>query len=298
HAGIQPQELDPVGARLAGLAEQHGVDVVSADRGMASSGVDLGSPSVPVLEPISAAMLTGPGVSAYAAGAVWHFFDTRLAQPLAQLDAARLSRGQLEEHTHLIVPTTGWNGSLDDSTRRVIAAFVKDGGTVVAFGSGAEVVESLELDWQFAADEKSEEDASGDMQRRAYGDYQQDFARELIGGSALQIDLDLSHPLAWGYTDKDLVLFRQGTHRLRAVDNPYAQVGVYADAPLAAGYLSAKNRQKLAGAPAISVSRRGAGTVVCIADEPLFRGYWRGGEKLFGNTLFFSQLISPTKLPE
>lgn len=294
HRGIQPDELDPVGERLAELSQQHGVDVIAARRGMAVNGVDLGSPSVPVLEPVSAAMLTGPGVSAYAAGAVWHWFDTRLAQPVAQLDANRLRSDDLEEHTHLIVPP-GWYGSLDDSVKEAVTEFVTDGGTLLAFGEAAEMVESLELGWDLVEDDEEEEDTA--PERKPYGDYRQDRARELIGGTALRVDLDLTHPLAWGYADEEIVLFRQGNHRLRAVDNDYAQVGVYSRELLASGYLSEKNRVALRGTPAISVSRHGAGTVVRIADEPLFRGYWRGGEKLFANALFFSQLISPTRSP-
>jgi len=294
HAGHQPEDLEPVGERLAELANEHSVDVIAVGRGMAVDGVDLGSPSVPVLEPVSAAMLVGQGVSAYAAGAVWHWFDTRLAEPVAQLDANTLSSGDLDGHSHLIVPP-GWYASLSDQAQKQIVEFVRDGGTLVAFGQAAEMVESLDLDWQLVDEEEAEEDS--DPERRAYGDYRQDYARELIGGSALRIDLDRTHPLAWGYSDDELILFRQGRHRIRAVDNAYAQVGVYADTPLAAGYLSEANREALTGTPALSVSRHGAGTVVRIADEPLFRGYWRGGERLFANALFFSQLVSATQLP-
>ncbi|WP_376695812.1 M14 family zinc carboxypeptidase [Wenzhouxiangella sp. EGI_FJ10305] len=295
HRGIQPDELDPVGDRLAELSTEHGVDVIAARQGMALSGVDLGSPSVPVLEPVSAALLTGSGVSAYAAGAVWHWFDTRLAEPVAQLDVNRLRGGDLEEHTHLIVPP-GWYGSLSDSVKSTIVDFVRGGGTLVAFGEAAEMAESLELGWDLVEENDEEEEAG--PERKPYGDYRQDRARELIGGTALRVDIDRTHPLAWGYADDELVLFRQGAHRLKAVDNDYAQVGIYTDDPLAAGYLSEKNREELAGTPAVSVSRHGAGTVVRIADEPLFRGYWRGGEKLFANALFFSQLVSPTRLPD
>jgi hypothetical protein len=294
HSGIQPDRLDPVGPMLAELSGQHGVDVIAAGQGMAVDGVDLGSPSVPVLEPVSAAVLTGHGVSAYAAGAVWHWFDTRLAQPVAQLDAARLRGGDLEEHTHLIVPP-GRYGSFDDSVKSAIVDFVEGGGTLVAFGGAARAAESLDLGWDLV--EESEEEEAAGPERKAYGDYRQDYAREMIGGTALRVDLDRTHPLAWGYADDNLVLFRQGAHRLRPVDNDYAQVGVYADDPLAAGYLSETNREELSGTPAISVSRHGSGRVVRIADEPLFRGYWRGGEKLFANALFFSQLVSATRLP-
>jgi hypothetical protein len=119
----------------------------------------------------------------------------------------------------------------------------------------------------------------------------------LIGGSALHILLDITHPLAFGYKRDELVVFRRGRHVMSALDNPYAQAAVYADSPLAAGYLSEDNRERLAGAPAISASRHGSGTVIRMADDALFRGYWRGSEKLIANALFFGPLIGGTQLP-
>ncbi|NEZ04482.1 hypothetical protein G4Y73_10015 [Wenzhouxiangella sp. XN201] len=299
HAGIQPDESDPVADRLAELSAAHGVEVVAVESGLARSGIDLGSPSAPVLEPVRPALLTGHGVSPYAAGATWHWFDTRLGQPVTQLDTSDIGRTDLSDYTHLIVPP-GWYGSSDDGLKKTLAGFVRDGGTVLAFGGAATMVESLDLKWSMVEDdEKDEEEADEEeLERRPYGDFRQDSARELIGGSALRVDIDRTHPLGWGYADDELVLFRQGRHVLKAVDNPYAQVAVYADEPLAAGYLSEDNRERLAGTAAVSVIRHGSGTVIRIADEPLFRGYWRGGEKLFANALFFSQLVSPTKLPD
>jgi hypothetical protein len=295
HAGLQPERTDPVGARLAELAEEHGVNVHAATSGLALSGVDLGSPSVPVLEPVRPALLVGPGVNTYAAGAVWHWFDTRLAQPVTQIDTGELGRTRLGDYTHLIVPP-GWYRGLGERVRRQMADFVKDGGTLVAFGDAAEMVQALDLDWSLV-DEEGEDEDSQDAERRAYGDFRQDYARELIGGSALRVDLDLTHPMAWGYADRDLVLHRDGAHVLRPATNEYAQVAVYADDVLAAGYLSERNRERLAGTPAVSVTRHGGGRVVRIADQPLFRGYWRGGEKLFANALFFSQVVGSTRLP-
>ncbi|HLS04782.1 MAG TPA: hypothetical protein VK036_00630, partial [Wenzhouxiangella sp.] len=128
------------------------------------------------------------------------------------------------------------------------------------------------------------------------GDYRQDFAREYVGGSALEVQLDTTHPLGWGYDAEKLVVFRQGTHVLKQVDNPYVHAAAYADQPLVAGYLSQANRDRFAGTPAVSVTHHGQGRVVRIADDPLFRAYWRGGEKLFANALFFSALTGRTEL--
>jgi hypothetical protein len=85
HSGIQPDELDGVGSRLAELSERHGVEVVVAERGLARSGIDLGSPSAAVLDPVHVAMLTGDGIRSNHAGYIWHWFDIELQQPLSMI---------------------------------------------------------------------------------------------------------------------------------------------------------------------------------------------------------------------
>ena len=48
-----------------------------------------------------------------------------------------------------------------------------------------------------------------------------------------------------------------------------------------------------AGTPALIAERSGAGSVILFADNPNFRGYWYGTNKLFLNALFFSRLFDP-----
>ena len=303
HSGLQPDDVPAVGPRLAELAARYRVRVHATDSGLTASGPDLGSPSVPVLKPVRPALLTGAGLRANHAGYIWHWFDTRLDQPLTRLDWSGLNRTDLSDYTHLILPD-GRYGGLSDTIAGPVSGFVREGGVVIAARNAAAWVETLELDWPFAErdeagdDEDAGEEADGESEPRAYGDFRDDFARELIGGSALTIELDITHPLAYGYRRPTLTVFRRGRHELAALDNAYAHAGRYAADPLASGYLSESNRERLGSAPALVASRHGRGVVVRMADDYLFRGYWRGSEKLFANALFFGQLIGSTRLPD
>jgi len=301
HPGIQDQGLPALGPRLAELSTRHDVAILAAAGGRQTHGIDLGSPSAPVVQPVRPALLVGDGISGYSAGYVWHWFDVRLEQPVTLLDLDRVGGADLSRYTHLILPE-GRYESLREGQRAALADFVRAGGVIVALRNAADAVVGLELDWSLA--DSSEAADSGENaesveapERRPYADHSDDRARELIGGSALSVRLDITHPLAWGYEREMLVLFRRGRHVLEAIDNAYTQVGIYADEPLYSGYLSDDNRARLAGTPAITASRHGAGAVIRIADDPLFRRYWRGGEKLLANALFFGRLISPTAMP-
>lgn len=299
--GLQDEDLAPVGERLRALSQEYGVAVRTATSGLSISGPDLGSPSVPVLTAPRIALVTGSIVRANHAGYIWHWFDTRLDQVITQLDYARLGRVDLSEYTHLILPD-GRYGGLDESDQEALRDFVRAGGTLIAARGAATWVESLDLDFDFleSDDGESAEDESADSpeQRRAYADYELDFARTLIGGTALRIEVDVTHPLAWGYERSELVVFRRGSHLLKASDNPYVHAGRYAADPLASGYLSEDTRERLSDTPALVATRHGRGAVVRMADDYLFRGYWIGAERLFANALFFSDLIDRTELPE
>jgi len=294
HPGLQPPVGKSVVGRLGELSRRHGVRVFGVERGLSLSGPDLGSPSVPVLTKPRIGLLTGDGVNSYHAGSIWHWFDVRLGQAVAQLDTHRLTRIDLSAYTHLIVPD-GAYGPLGEAFTEQLAGFVRDGGTLIAARSAATWVEGLGLNWNFvAADSESEENPAA---RRDYADFDLDFARTLIGGSALLIDLDPTHPLGFGYQRRELAVFRRGAHILKRLENAYAQAAVYADSPLAGGYLGEQTAADLAGSPALDVSLHGRGRVIRMADDYLFRGYWRGAERLFANALFFAELIEPTEMP-
>ena len=293
HPGIQPQTLPSVARRLQQLIEDHPVEVRSVQSGLAAAGPDLGSPSVPVLEPIKPAMIVGSGVNVYSAGYTWHWFDQHLGQPIAKIDLSQVRSIDWSQYTHIILPGGAYQ-RMPSTFAGELADFVRSGGVLMASRSAAKWVEGLEIGWSWVDEASADDEAP---QRRAYEDHSLDFAREVIGGSALAIDLDVSHPLGFGYRDNDLTVFRRGAHVLREDTNHYTRAGVYQDPVLRSGYMGEANKQRLAGTPALVATRHGQGVVVRMADDYLFRGYWLGSERLFANALFFSQLVGTTRLP-
>lgn len=298
HAGIQPDGQPPVHERLTALASRHGVEVLNVRSGLAAAGLDLGSPSLPIVEPPRVALLTGSNLSPYNAGTVWRWFDLHLDQPLTMLDIDRLP-SDLSAYTHLVLPGGDYPRQPDEFGAALVD-FVLGGGQLIALRGAAEWVQTLELGWSFIEPEAGEPENAAPQPAR-YADFELDAARRLIGGSALAVELDATHPLGWGYQDdrdqRPLVLFRQGAHVLRSTDNRYARPGRYAQQPLVAGYLAEPIASALAGTTSIGADRFGAGLVVRLADDVLFRGYWAGAEKLFANAIFHGQQVGRTQLP-
>jgi hypothetical protein len=64
-----------------------------------------------------------------------------------------------------------------------------------------------------------------------------------------------------------------------------------------AGFIGDERLAAISNQPAVIAEKQGQGLVIRFANTPLFRGFWRGSEKLFINALFFGQVVDTTELP-
>ncbi len=73
--------------------------------------------------------------------------------------------------------------------------------------------------------------------------------------------------------------------------SPYSTPVAYTGEPLVSGYVSAENLERISGSASVTVEERGAGRIVYMVDNPNFRGFWYGTNRLFLNAVFFGPLI-------
>ena len=305
------QDLD-LEALLTEVSERDGVDVFRATTGLSSSGIDLGSPSLIAAEKPKPAILGGRGASGYEVGEAWHLLDHKFGIETTILETRMLGFADLDRYTHLILTNGSW-GSLSESETNRIRDFVRSGGAVVAIKAGATWAQQALLgiedsdaasagEYRPEPEARDEEDAAAPKEdqtaRRAYADFSNERAEALISGTIVGTELDLTHPLAYGYDDEELALFRTFASVLPPSDNPYENVAVYTNPPRISGYISDQNQERLAGSAAVMARRLGGGVVVQLMDNPNFRAYWNGATKLFLNGLFLSPAISHTQAPE
>jgi len=72
----------------------------------------------------------------------------------------------------------------------------------------------------------------------------------------------------------------------------------YSSDPLLAGFVGEERLEAFSSQPAVIAEKKGSGLVVRFANTPVFRGFWRGTERLYINALYFGQVIESTELPE
>jgi len=99
-------------------------------------------------------------------------------------------------------------------------------------------------------------------------------------------DVDITHPLAFGYTQRDLPVYRNHSIFMAPSEDPFSTVVKYKANPLLSGYVNSTNLEKLGGTASLIASGIGRGNVIMFVDNPNFRGMWYGTNKLFFNALF------------
>jgi hypothetical protein len=294
-AGIQ--DADRVDAIIETLNEAAlgGLAIHSLQSTMTPSGPDFGASHFPIVRPVTPLILGGQGVSAYDTGSIWHLLDRRLGMAAALAEHVNLDRINLTPYTHLLM-ADGRFSQLSAADKKRIAQWVKDGGILVTSGRASIWAESLCFSGE-CPKEDQEEQQDRAVEPRPYSEYADDRARLVIGGAIAATVADLSHPIAYGLQRPELPLFRQGTTELLPSENPYATPVRYTDQPLMAGYIGEQRLNSMRGQAAVIAEKQGDGLVVRFANNPLFRGFWRGTEKLFVNALFFGQVVKDTTLP-
>lgn len=270
---------------LQQAAKESGVTVHALSTGY-TSGVNLGSPGIQVLEKPSIALLVEGGVYSNEAGEIWHLLDQRFEMPATLLPLDQVSRVDLSRYNVLIMPNGNYT-QLGKQGASKLESWVRGGGTLLARGSAMSWLAQNELA-NFAF--KTETEADSAIQKN-YARFAQDQGSKVTGGAIFNVRLDISHPIGYGYTQPTLTTFRAGNQFLQPASNPYANPLIYTDAPLAAGYVYPFNLEQIKNSGAIQVAGLGSGKIIGYVDNPNFRAFWFGTNKLFMNGIFFGQTI-------
>jgi len=292
---IQTLDPDAVHAAVDAAAREANVRVHAATTGNAVEGSDLGSRNFfPVRAP-RVLLLMGEGMSSYEVGQIWHLLDQRIGMPITKLDVNELGRVDWADYDVLVL-ASGNLGVFSGARLEALKDWVRNGGTLVAQRTAAAWATANGFTPNIGEPGMGrlpgEEDDPEDAIRRDYADAEGYEGAKAIGGSIWEADLDITHPLGFGYQRRFLPVWRDHNMFFPASESPYSTVArLVEDDPFLSGYISEKNRERLQGSPSVMADRLGGGTVVLLVDNTNFRGYWRGTNRIFMNALFFGDQI-------
>jgi hypothetical protein len=113
-----------------------------------------------------------------------------------------------------------------------------------------------------------------------------------IPGALMKIQLDNTHPLAFGY-DKEVVIANM-TSPILALTAKGDNVGYYPKENFrVSGFITEENLKKFPNTAYLIREDVGRGHVILYADDPNFRSFWEGTSRLFLNGIFFGAIENP-----
>lgn len=262
------------------------VQAASVESGLVEKGADFGSGDVHYLHAPKVAMLTGKETDAEAAGEIWHFFDQSLHYPITLLNAENVQYYDLSKYNTLILPEGRYKAFGDNVANGKLKDFVKNGGKLIAIGNTVAQMAANPDDWDIELKQgKPNEPSDTDYNAlQVYGERMRNSLSNSIPGAIYRLDVDTTHPLAYGYPGY--------YYSLRLNDNTFKflkdgwNVGVIKKAAYTAGFVGSKLKPQLKDALVYGVKDKGKGTVVYLADDPIFREFWEGGKMLLSNAVF------------
>jgi hypothetical protein len=267
------------------IDNENSVQLYPISTGFVDKGFDFGSNKVHFMKAPRVAMLTGNGIYSNAAGEVWFLFDQQLDYPLTLINLSSFSPADLSSFDVLIMPTGDYSFLNDKNNSDQFHNWIINGGRVIAL-EGA-VSQLSKLDWAIKAkkpDDGDKKDSSYALLRK-YEDRERDYVANITAGSIYKVELDNTHPLAFGYPGY--------YYTLKQDDNIYDfmkdgwNVGIVRKDEPVAGFVGYRLKPRLKDGLLFGVQNAGNGTITYLADDVLFRNFWENGKLMFCNAVFF-----------
>ncbi|WP_257309613.1 M14 family zinc carboxypeptidase [Geothrix fuzhouensis] len=306
---VLPRRTNPdsLGARLQALARENHHPVVAMDTAQMDAGPDLGSNRALILRMPRIAVLMDRPANPMAFGAVAHTL-TEAGLPFVQLRADRFGATPLARFTHVVVVDDGaqgkaWQQALGEGGAAKLKAWITEGGSLLAFQGGAAYASRASLTptgYHLLA--KAAEEArlkEKDPKREAPKADSADLVRpwdkreeraleESVPGAFLKVEVDGSHPLAWG-------LHAEGGAAVLDTSDPILELSQGGENPLhygredlkVSGLVPKAMEAKLQQTAYAIREKLGQGAVILVAGDPVFRGQEPFTRRLLFNAIFF-----------
>jgi hypothetical protein len=274
-------------AIVKSTADEFGRFLTPVATGFVNSGKDFGSSSVKFLTAPKVGLISGAGTSSNMVGHIWHYFDQQIQYPVSLINMDDLGSLNWADYDVMIMPSGSYNSAFSEDEVSGLKEWIRNGGTLIAMEGANGFLAgksgfNLERKTSDNEDKKEEEP---DEKLKKYGDSDRAFASRLNAGSIFELTMDNTHPLAFGYNEKYMSL-KLGSAGYEYLDNGW-NVGAVKEGAHRSGFIGADAKENLKNSLSFGVQNIGAGEVVYMIDNPLFRGFWHNGKLLFGNAVFF-----------
>ena len=272
------------------IADENNIQLYPVTTGLVDKGFDFGSDMVHSMKAPRIILITGDAISTTAAGGIWSFFEQELNYPITQVSTNDVQRIDWSKVDVVIMPDGNHRYLSDKDIAENFKNWIKKGGRVVALESAVAQLAKTEIAFKTKkgdeADKKDKEkEKPGYDALNRYEDRERDALSGMTAGSIYRIELDNTHPLAFGYPDYYYAL-KQDDYLYEFLGEGGWNVGVIKKDNQVAGFVGVHLKSKLKDGLLYGVQQVGNGTVTCLSDDVIFRNFWENGKLLFCNAVF------------
>ena len=264
------------------ISSETGIDFYGFDSSH-TNGIDLGSNSFKMISKPKIGLIVGNGVSSYDSGEIWHLLDTRYEIPVTKLKYSDLSKIDLNKYNTLIIV----NGSYSsDKNYSALKKWIEDGGNLIGFRNSINWLQNNKLiNLSFNQNKPEPKNLNFNQKKNFYG-------AQLTSGAIFNVELDLTHPINYGYHNKNLSIFRNTNIYIKNDSIDFNNPIKYSNYnTLISGYISKENKKSIVNSrPFVSLKYK-KGRINLFTDNTNFRAFWYGTNKLMMNAIFFSKLM-------
>jgi hypothetical protein len=290
--GIQNVNEASIYQMLNKLTRENSLNAFALNTGYSTGGIDLGSPNFNMLRLPSVMILSGSGPSPNDVGEIWHLFDQRWDMELSMVEIPRFNTISLDRYNTIIM-VNGNYSDISSASVEKLRRWVSAGGTLILHRSAVSWARGAGLAGSVTFKSSDDDENSNGLSMATYTDLSADRGSRVIGGSIFKVNIDITHPLFYGYKRSWMPVFKNNTLMMNSPKNTYAMPMQFDKSnPLLSGYISSDNLEKIKGTAGTVVGGIGSGRIVMTTENPAFRAFWFGTNKLLANSIFFSHTIS------
>ena len=264
---------------LVEIAEDFKRTLHPISTGYSSQGPDLGAAALQLIKAPKIAVLKSEEANTLSYGEIWHYFEQQLGYPLLQIDPDHLEAA-LEEIDQLILPDGYYYAWAVNDWGTQVLDWVRKGGKLIAIAGAID---------QFLEDEtfslQSKEVAEIDMSRIPYGEMERNALSSITTGSIFPVKLDPTHPLCFGL--ERYYTLKLNAHAYAFLDEGENAAYIGEDTTPINGFMGHNVLENQKESLVFGTESIGAGRVIYLVDNVLFRGFWYTGKVLFANALFY-----------
>ncbi len=288
------RKMEPAAFRevVASLAQAYEQPITAVSTGFSDSGFDLGSASLAFIQKPKIAMLFGENTYSSSAGELWNFFEQQLEYPVHLFAAKNLSGIELDAFNLLILPEGQYN--LSDETLTALNQWINRGGRLIAIGAALSALEGktgFSLSRYASPEEedqaRTQHEKDGlDRRLEPYAGQSRRYLSLDIPGAIFKVELDRTHPLAFGL-GQDYYSLKTSSRFYKLLKDTW-NVGYIGEEVEAIGFAGYKAKENTRNSVVFALEPKGRGAAAYFVDNPLFRGFWENGKLLFSNAVFLA----------